>query len=179
VAIRGRSVYTYEFAFDASTKTLYSLGVDAEGETNLLALSGAEWGNELRIAGYAGEDLSASLALDAAKGTLYSSLGFEGITVLEKSNLFSLPSAIDTPRQIAVNAGLLAALNEDSSVSIRDLAAGGQSYGIYVFDNGGWCIVFPGGTYAVSDSVAGLVTVYQKGEPILDDIYRVTLNESP
>jgi WD40 repeat protein len=179
VAIRGRSVYTYEFAFDASAKTLYSLGVDAEGETNLLALSGAEWGNELRIAGYAGEDLSASLALDAAKGTLYSSLGFEGITVLEKSNLFSLPSTIDTPRQIAVNAGLLAALNEDSSVSIKDLAAGGQSFGIYVFDNGGWCIVFPGGTYAVSDSVAGLVTVYQKGEPILDDIYRVTLNEGP
>ncbi len=179
VAVRGRSVYTYEFAFDESSRTLYSLGVDAEGGTNLLALSGAEWGKEARIAGYAGEDLSASLALDTERGTLYSSLGFEGITVFEKSALSSLPSTIDTPRQIAVNAGLLAALNEDSSVSIKDLAASGRSFGIYAFDNGGWCIVFPGGTYAVSDSAAGLVTVYQKGEPILDDIYRVTLNESP
>jgi WD40 repeat protein len=175
VAFRGRSVYTYEFAFDKSSNTLYSIGVDGKGETNLLANSGSQLGVEARIMGYPGEDLSATLAFDAVKGRLYSSLGFDHITAAAGSSIFSLPPLDQTPRKLAVSGGMIGVLNKESSISVLDLSTGKTAFSVYVFEDGGWCIAFPGGTYAAAESSAGLVTVSSNGELVLDEAYRLTL----
>ncbi len=176
VPIRDSSLYTYDLLFDARSGILYSLGVDGAGKTKLLAHSGVDFGTEAELASYAGEDFSATLALDPDTGRLYTSLGYSGITAVDGKALSSIPEADQVPRILAVSRGLLAVQNEDSSLSIRDLSRGGKTvFSAYVFVDGGWCLAFPGGSFAASDSAAGLVSVYDKGEPVSSDQFRIAL----
>ena len=79
VAVPGGSRSTYDLAWDGDRGVLYSLGIDADGDTVLMSHEGPGFERERVLSRYEGEDLSASLGLDTATGAVYASLGFSGI----------------------------------------------------------------------------------------------------
>ena len=85
--IPSRNRYSYEAAFDPRSGVLYSLGVDTDGRTNLLAHSGSDFQKETLIDSSLGEHLFASLALDASTGILYTTLGRERISQWKDGSL--------------------------------------------------------------------------------------------
>jgi WD40 repeat protein len=164
VALSTHNIYTYELSFDPARKILYSLGVDSDGRSNLMANGGKNLEKRTSIASYDGEDLSASLALDPTTGVLYSSLGYDGITTWDGSSSSSLSSdATDggaTSRKLVVWGGLLCSLNGDSTVTLWDSSAREVIGTMYLFLDEEWCLLFPDGTFEASDGGVRHVDVY-------------------
>ncbi len=160
--------YTYEVVFDSSTGVLYSLGVDANGTTNLLAHTGKDFQTQSVVESTPGEHLTASLCFDGSTGTLYSSLGREQISRWKQGSLARLPaSAIGTIGLFCGN-GLLYSLNRDSSVSLYDAVHGDSVAELSVFPDGGWALIMPDGKFAVSAGSQSRVSVVQDGKPVRD-----------
>jgi WD40 repeat protein len=160
--------YTYEVLFDTSTGVLYSLGVDADGTTNLLAHTGKDFQTQSVVESTPGEHLTASISFDSSTGTLYSSLGREHISRWKQGSLARLPaSAIGTIGLFCGN-DLLYSLNGDSSVSLFDAVHGDTVAELSVFPDGGWALIMPDGKFAVSAGSQSRVSVVQDGKPVQD-----------
>jgi len=167
-AIRTRNRYTYEVRYDPAMDTLYSLGVTADGTTNLVAHSGKDYQNESLIDSTPGEHLSAGLSLDTATGTLYTSLGHERISQWRQGSLTRTPvSALDTV-SLSFGSGLLYSLNADASVTIIDAQNGQRVAGLSVFKDGGWALLLPDGRFAAPAGAETHVSVLLDGKPVHD-----------
>ena len=161
-----RNRYTYSVMYDAATGALYSLGVDADGTTNLLAHSGADYQNQTLVDGSPGEHLSASLCLDGATGTLYSSLGREKISRWRQGSLEKLPVSATGTVGLASASGILYSLNRDSSVSFIDAASGRSLADLSVFNDGGWALLLADGRFAASSGSESRVSILSDGVPV-------------
>ena len=160
--------YTYDVLFDTSTGVLYSLGVDADGTTNLLAHTGRDFQAQSVVESTPGEHLTASMCFDGSTGTLYSTLGREQVSRWKQGSLARLPaSAIGTVGLFCGN-GLLYSLNRDSSVGLFDTVHGAGIAELSVFPDGGWALVMPDGKFAVSAGGQSRVSVVQDGKPVPD-----------
>lgn len=168
VPIRTRNRYTYEVCYDPGSKTLYSLGVTADGATNLVAHSGADDQDETLVDSTPGERLSASLSLDSATGTLYTSLGHDRMSWWKEGSFGWLPvSALGTV-SLNVGSGLLYSLNRDSSVTIMDAERRQPIGELSVFPDGGWAVLLPDGRFASSPGAETRVCVLLDGKPVRD-----------
>ena len=152
--------------YDAATGALYSLGVDADGTTNLLAHSGADYQNQTLVDSSPGEHLSASLCLDGATGTLYSSLGREQISRWRQGSLEKLPVSATGTVGLASASGILYSLNRDSSVSFIDAASGRSLADLSVFNDGGWALLLADGRFAASSGSESRVRILSDGVPV-------------
>jgi hypothetical protein len=168
VAVPGNSRSTYDLAWDAARGTLYSLGVDAAGDTVLTGHGGPGFEGERVLARYEDEDLSAALALDPATGTVYASLGFGGIVAWDGSSAGLIASEGRVPRRLAAAPGLLASVNRDSAVSLWDPATRALAADLYLLASGDWCQVGAGGRWSASDGAAPLVRVTVEGALVVD-----------
>jgi hypothetical protein len=169
VIVAGRNPFAYDLAYDPARKLLYSLQVDATGNTVLLANSGKDLEQQFSVMEYPGEDLNASIVLDPTDGRLYSSLGFDRVMRWDGTGLAPIAANDQVPRRLAVRAGLLYSLNRNSTVSIWDTSAGRFEGDMYFFPSGEWCVLFPDGSFAASESGARLVNVFEKkGAEALD-----------
>jgi len=160
--------HTYDVTYDARTNTLYSLGVDTDGTTNLLAHSGPDYQNQSVVESDPGEHLSASLCFDDAGGMLYTSLGRERISRWKQGSLEKLPASARGTLGLFCGAGILYSLNRDSSVSLIDVADGESIAELSVFTDGGWTIIMPDGKFAASAGSQSHVSVLQDGKPVQD-----------
>jgi hypothetical protein len=147
---------------------LYSLGVDADGATVLMSHASPGFERATVLSRYEGEDLSASLALDAGTGAVYASLGYRGITVWDGTAAIPIPSDGRVPRRLAAAAGLLASVNRDATVSLWDPAARSLLGDLYLLASGDWCLLDAGGRWAGTDGAARLVRVLVGGLPAPD-----------
>ncbi len=168
VAVPGSSRSTYDLAWDAARGTLYSLGVDAAGDTVLMGHEGTGFESERVLARYEDEDLSAALALDPATGTVYASLGFGGIVAWDGSSAGLIASEGRVPRRLAAAPGVLASVNRDSAVSLWDAATRVLAADLYLLASGDWCQVGAGGRWSASDGAAQLVRVTVDGALVVD-----------
>ena len=160
--------YTYEVLYDSRTGVLYSLGVDAEGTTNLVSHSGPDFQSQAIIESTPGEHLSASLCFDNPTGTLFSSLGREWISQWKQGSLQKLPAPARATIGLFAGEGLLYSLNSDSSVSLIDVTHGEKIAELSVFPDGGWALIMPDGKFAVSAGSQSRVSVLQDGKPVRD-----------
>ncbi len=160
--------YTYDVMYDVRTNTLYSLGVDADGTTNLLAHSGPDYQSQSLVESDPGEHLSASLCLDDANGLLYTSLGRERISRWKPGSLEKLPAPARGTIGLFYGSGLLYSLNRDSSVTFIDVTHGEGIAELSVFKDGGWAIIMPDGKFAASAGSQSRVSVLQDGKPVQD-----------
>jgi hypothetical protein len=168
VAVPGGSRSTYDLAWDAARGALYSLGVDAAGDTVLTGHGGPGFEGERVLARYEDEDLSAALALDPATGTVYASLGFGGIVAWDGSSAGFIASEGRVPRRLAAAPGLLASVNRDSAVSLWDPATRALRADLYLLASGDWCLVGAGGRWSATDGAAPLVRVTVDGALVAD-----------
>jgi hypothetical protein len=156
VSIPDSSQFIYELLYAGSTGTLYCLAVAGErSEQATLFLSRYGKGLERRrvLKSFAGEDLGASLALDAW-GRVYCSLGYGGVTVWDGSSLTMLPPAAGrVPRKLAAYGQRLYALNSDSTLNVWEPASPGEPWELHLFRDGSWAAVSPAGElYASEDA---------------------------
>ncbi len=160
--------YTYDVTYDARTGTLFSLGVDADGTTNLVANSGTDYQSQSVIESSPGEHLSASLCFDRDSGALYSSLGRETISRWKQGMLKALPASARGTVGLFCGAGILYSLNRDSSVSLIDAEHGESMAELSLFTDGGWALILPDGKFAASAGSQERVSVLQDGKPVPD-----------
>ncbi len=176
VALAKRSVFIYDVAFVAAQGALYSLGVETDGGTSVIGNSGMNFEQETLVVKYAGEDLSASLSFDPDSGVLYTSLGFDRITIWDGKSASFIPAAERIPRRLAAGGGTLCSLNRDSSVTIWDTAKKRPLADIFLFPEKEWCITFPDGNFAGSEGGAARVNVVKNDVPVQNrESYRIEL----
>jgi hypothetical protein len=168
VAVPGGSRSTYDLAWDADRGILYSLGIDADGDTVLMSHAGPGFERERVLSRYEGEDLSASLGLDTATGTVYASLGFSGLVAVDGSAASTIPSEWRVPRRLAAAPGVLASLNRDVTVSCWDPSARSMLGDLYLLASGDWCLAGTTGRWSATDGAASLVRVTVDGSVVSD-----------
>ena len=168
VSVPGGSRSTYDLAWDRERKILYSLGVEADGVTVLKSHDSPGFENGHVLAGYAGEDLGASIVLDAGTGTVYASLGYSGIISWDGSAAGAIPPEGRVPRRLATAGGLLASVNRDATMSLWDPAVRKPLADLYLLASGDWCLVAAGGRWSGTDGAAPLVRVTVDGSLVAD-----------
>lgn len=164
--IPSRNKYSYEVVFDPVSGVLYSLGVDADDRTNLLSHTGSDFQKETPIDSSLGEHLFASLAIEAATGTLYTTLGREWISQWKDGALKRLGAPAQGASLLLSGNGALYALNRDSSVSITSPSAGRPVGELSLFVDGGWVLTLPDGRFAASQGKDSLVNVLDGQRPV-------------
>jgi hypothetical protein len=168
VTIAGTRRSTYDLAWDAGRAVLYSLGVDEAGDTVMMAHEGADLETARVLARYEGEDIAASLALDAASATVFASLGFGGIVTWRDGTAGAIATEGRVPRRLAAAAGTLASVNRDATVSLWDTARGALVADLYLLAGGDWCLVGADGRWSGTDGAAPLVRVTVDGSLVAD-----------
>jgi WD40 repeat protein len=160
--------YTYDVLYDATASTLFSLGVDAEGTTNLLANTGTDLQSQSVVESTPGEHLSARLCLDGSAGTLFTSLGREQIIQWKRGSLHTLTVSARGTLAMFFGDGLLYSLNNDSSVSLIDVARNEKIAELSVFPDGGWALLMQKGKFAASAGSQSHISVLQNDKPVQD-----------
>ncbi len=161
-----RNQYTYDVAYDERSGTLYSLGVDEQGTTNLVAHAGGDLQKETLVDSSSGEHLFASIAIDPADGSLYTTLGRDRVVQWRNGSMKKLAAPARAALALLNGSRLLYAVNRDSSVSLASASSGAPCAELSLFKNGGWALVFPDGRFAASPGAEAFVTVLQNGEPV-------------
>jgi WD40 repeat protein len=160
--------YTYEVIYDKRTSTLYSLGVDADETTNLLANTGPDFQVQSVVESTPGEHLFESLCFDEPAGALYTSLGREQISQWKQGSLQKLPASARGAIALYCGDGLLYALNRESSVSLVDTSHGERVAELSVFPEGGFALIMSNGKFAASANSQSHVAVLQDGKLVRD-----------
>lgn len=163
VALPSEGRGTFDLAWDGERGILYSLGIDAAGNTALMSHAGAGLESGRVLARSDGEDLAASLVLDAARGAVYASLGSGGITAWNGDAVEVVPTDGRVPRRLAAVAGLIASVNRDATLSLWDPAARALRGDLYLLASGDWCLVGANGRWSSTDGAAPLVRVTVDG----------------
>ena len=168
VTLSGRNVFTWDLVFDpgapaTGAPSLYSLGVDAAGATNLLLHDGPGFERETLIASEPEETLDASLALDASTHVLYASLGRARIVSWDGATVGDIPTEYASLRRLLAGAGLLLSLDSDSVLMIANEAGGSRVAELYFFSDGEWAATVPGGGYLASPGGDAHVKVFVNG----------------
>jgi WD40 repeat protein len=171
VAIPDRNVYTWDLVFDAAPRlgagpTLYSLGVDAAGVTNVVRHDGAGFERETVIASDPEENLDASLALDPAAHILYASLGRGRIVSWDGEKASEITAEYGTLRRLTPVSGLILSLDRDSLISIAEEAGGSRLADLSLFSDGEWAATVRGGGYLASPGGDAHVRVFVNGESV-------------
>jgi hypothetical protein len=163
VAVSGGSRSTYDLAWDVNRRVLYSLGIDAAGDTVLMSHEGSGFESERVLSRYEGEDLAASIGFDSASGAVYASLGYGGIVAWDGSAAGTIPSEGRVPRRLAAARGMLVSVNRDATLSIWDPAARALLGDLYLLATGDWCLVGVNGRWSATDGAAPLARVTVNG----------------
>ena len=166
--VRSRNRYTYAVLFDPRTAVLYSLGVDADGATSLLARTGSDFQTETPVATSRGEHLGASMTVDPADDALYTTLGRDRISCWKNGTLTQLRASARGAVALGSGAGVLYALNQDSTVSLSSPGNGDPLAELSVFRDGGWVLTMLGGHFAASPGADSLVNVLENGKAVQD-----------
>jgi hypothetical protein len=166
VALKGRNVFTYALLMDPRSPRgprLYSVGIDAEGATNLLSHDGAGFERETLIDSVAEEDLDVSMALDPDTHVLYVTLGRDRITAWDGNTVRTMRLEKAAPRALAAGGQMLFSLNKDSTVTVLDATSGTWLAEMALFREGEWCMLFRDGRYAASTGGDAHVGVFVDG----------------
>ena len=171
VAIRGRNVFTWDLVFDADPPrgagpTLYSLGVDAAGATNLLRHDGAGFERETVIASDPEEDLDASLALDPTTHVVYAALGKARIVCWDGEKASDIPAEYGTLRRLTSVSGIILSLDRDSLLGMTEETNGSHLADVSFFADGEWAATVRGGGYLASPGGDSHVKVFVNGKPV-------------
>ena len=170
VAIKGRNIFTYALLLDPGVQgkgpSMYSVGIDSAGSTNLLRNDGPGFERETVLDSVAEEDLEASLSLDPDSHVLYATFGKDRAVAWDGQALRALSIENSVPRRLTVRGRLLFSLNRDSTVTVADAQTGARRAQNALFSDGEWAVVFKDGSYAASTGGDLHVRVFADGAPV-------------
>ncbi len=120
VPVADSNLLIYDLRYLPPTGSLVSIGVEqSRGRTaTVLKLHyGVDWERTRVLDRFDGEDLQASLALDGS-GRVYSSMGFEAVSVWDGRRLQTMEASGAVPRKLYVFDDKLYSINRDYSITI-------------------------------------------------------------
>jgi len=170
VALKGRNVFTYMLLLDpgppGGIPTLYSVGVDQSGSTNLLRFEGPSFAAESLLDSVPYVDLNVALALDPDTHVLYATLGQDRTLAWDGTQIRVIDLQNAAPRRLLARDHLLFSLNKDSTVTVADGATGAWLARVGLFQDGEWCVIMSDGRYAASTGGDMNVQVIANGAPV-------------
>lgn len=148
VALESTERLIFRTTYNTLSKTLYTLGYQnhrGKLRTILKGRSGSNMDREEILLTFPGEDPDASFITSGNDTTLFTSLGYGGVSMLTWNGFTSLQRVEHIPRQLELHNGLLYSLNRDSSVSLWSTDSGDAICTVYIFDDDNWAVVFTSG----------------------------------
>ena len=170
VALKGRDVFIFQLLLDPGLQggrpSLYSVGVDSSGSTNLFRHDGPDFSQETLLDSVPVVDLNVSLALDPDTHLLYATMGQDRIIIWDGSQVRPLKLENASPRRILARDRMLFSLNNDSTITIADSSTGAWLARVGLFQDGEWCVLLSDGRYAASTGGDVNVQVIANGVPL-------------
>lgn len=164
VPVFTESMLMYKALSNASSNKVYALGIEEETggrtATTLKSFEYPSFDTERTIARFTGEDLSAGIAFDSDDETVYTSLGFEGVTAYGANETRTFKQTDHIPRNIYIHNNLLYTINLDYSITVWNKASGKRLMDFYVFDDLNWAAVLTTGEYYASYGARRKLVVY-------------------
>ncbi|HUX13580.1 MAG TPA: WD40 repeat domain-containing protein [Spirochaetia bacterium] len=153
VSIGSDSFIVFALAFDAQHDSLFSLGLQHQNgseATVLTRYTGTDFSQRETIAGYAGEDIQASVSFDG--GRVFTTLGYDRVQVWDGSNMSLLRATGHIPRKVISRNGRVFGVNRDGSVSVWDETSRDHLFDFYALPDGSWVILTPDGNFLPSST---------------------------
>ena len=154
VPIQDRSLFVYDLFYSGRQRggELYTLAVQQEANqvrTVLKVHSGFTFERSRILKVFDSEDLGATLVGDDS-GNVFTTLGYESVTVFRDSRAGSLPDSGQIPRKLYIHNNKLFSLNRDSSISVWDIQARDWMLNVHIFQDGLWMARLPNGALRLS-----------------------------
>jgi len=149
VPVQDPSLFVYDLFYSGNQRggELYTLAIQQEANLVRTAVkmhSGFAFERSRVLEVFESEDLGATLAGDDS-GNVFTTLGYESVTVFRGSRAGSLPSSGQIPRKLFVHNEKLFSLNRDSSISVWDIRSRDLLVNIHLFRDGTWIAQLPDG----------------------------------
>jgi WD40 repeat protein len=147
VPVPDSSLFIYDLLYSDTDSALFTLAVQRRGErlsTLLKMNTGYNFERSQVLLETKGEDLGASVVADD-RGTVYTSLGYEGVVSWQNGRMVPLASSGGVPRRLYWQAGKLFSLNRDGTISVWDTETRELLADIYIFKDGSWAALTPQG----------------------------------
>ncbi len=148
VALESEELLIFRTTYNNVSRTLYTLGYQSHRgqlRTILKSRSGTDMDRESVLLTFPGEDPDGSFITSGNDTTLYTSLGYSGVSILAWDGFTPLERVEHIPRKLELHNNLLFSLNRDSSISIWSTDNGNNLCTIYIFDDDNWAVVFTSG----------------------------------
>lgn len=184
VPVYDSNLMVFRLAADTGNERVFSLGLENRGGTQYTVLKvhrGAAFERSTTILSYRGEDLSSNMVYDSGTGSLYTTLGMDGVRKWNGSSLTMFEKTNHIPRRLFLGNGFLYAINRDKTVSMWDMKNGRHVLDFYLFEDQHWAAVFPDGTFFSSDGAVRHLLAYEDFSPIPGGVSarRLTLDRQP
>jgi len=147
VPIADTRLFVFELLYDRSAKRLFSLGIERDGDgyiTQLKQHSGADFKKMQLLYSYAGEDLSACMALD--NNALYVALNNRAVSQWNGYRFIELERSSHKPVKLFIRDRALLSLNSDSTLTLWDTRSRRIVLNFYIFKDGEWAAFFRNGS---------------------------------
>jgi hypothetical protein len=154
VPIQDPSLFVYDIVYSGRTRRgeLYTLAVEQQAEavrTVVKVHSGFAFERSRVLKAFQGEDLGATLAAGDS-GRVFTSLGYDSVTVFEDSAMDQLEASGQIPRKLYVHNEKVFSLNRDFSISVWEISSRQLMLNIHPFKDGTWAAVSPSGVVRFS-----------------------------
>lgn len=153
VPLLDSNMVTYSLLKNPINGNIYSLGFEnygSETRTVLKEHDAPSLSRSTLLMSYQGEDYSAHMCLLPDTTTVYTTLGYNGISEIAGTSVRTFKVEDHVPRVITASANYLFTINTDNTVSVLDRADGTKLGELYIFRDGSWVLTFGSGGYVSS-----------------------------
>jgi len=167
VPINSSSLMCYDLVYNSKNNLLYSLNIskDNAATSTILKVHYSDgFEKEKNLTVYPGEDLGASIVIDAAGKNLYSSIGYNSIEVYNGSSIINLAKSGAIPRKLYIGENILLSINKNSSTTIWNRLTGKIIMNLYLLNSEeiNWIAQFNDEEYYTSENAKDYIKEFIK-----------------
>jgi WD40 repeat protein len=163
VPVFDSSILIYEVKYHEGEKKFYTLAVEQDAGSTRTVLKSFQYpsfGGGMELLSYPGEDLTAQIAIGPESATVYTSLGFDGITEVTRRNTSNYRQYENIPRSIFLHNNFLYTINTDHSITVWEKGEKRRIMNFYMFRDYEWIALLADGEYYSSSGAGKYIGVY-------------------
>ena len=163
VPVFDSSILIYEVKYHEGEKKFYTLAVEQDAGSTRTVLKSFQYpsfGGGMELLSYPGEDLTAQIAIGPESATVYTSLGFDGVTEVTRRNTSNYRQYENIPRSIFLHNNFLYTINTDHSITVWEKGEKRRIMNFYMFRDYEWIALLADGEYYSSSGAGKYIGVY-------------------
>lgn len=153
VSIPDTRFVVYELVYDPRLDIFYSLGIELVGDDYYTVWKehfGDGYERERMVLRYKGEDLAATLSINAKGNRIYTSLGFARVQRWDGRRISYFEKTSQIPRKLLLVGDNLFSLNRNSTITVWNVLTKRKVLDFYLFNNFEWLGLFADSQYIAS-----------------------------